>query len=366
MEIRRVEALAEVGHMPVEDLVDRLAGIKAECRTRLDWEGVAQALDTEVRLLQLAERLGEVRQLYGEFYEVVAKGDRPAVAIAHQGLSVALLLEDTGAALNSARTAFALAEHGPNNQQLKALNRLLIVLLHQGRLHSESSMKLLTKVEDLSRRSGDLLQRFSVASNIGVAFMDAGLLDQAEEHFRRAESLLGTADMTFPRINLAINRGELAVARSQYQEASECFASAGRVDGLAIPRYTERMVTAGLGFCALQMGRMSEARRLYEALPDAPSTWYYDPTPLLLFQAGYLERRGDLEGAISSLEAAQEDLRGRLVAAWIKTQIRLVRLLRKADDSRARNEARAGLQVTRRLSMKCREREFLYYLEEGQ
>ncbi|NNL49134.1 MAG: hypothetical protein HKO76_12305 [Acidimicrobiia bacterium] len=124
------------------------------------------------------------------------------------------------------------------------------------------------------------------------------------------------------------------------------------------------MVTAGLGICALEMGRMAEARRLYEELPEAPSIWYYDPTPLLQFQSRYLERRGDLLGAISALEVAQVDLQGRLVAAWIKTQVSLVHLLRKANDPRAGNEALRGVEVTGQLSMKAREREFALLLGE--
>lgn len=363
MDIRRVEGLAEVGCTPVDELVARLSAIKEACRTTSDWEGVALALDTEVQLLQLAEKLDAVLALADEFQLVINRGAREAVAIAHQGLAVVLLLSNPQAALRSARSAVALARNRGPNQRLKALNRLLIVLLQQGALHSNENSILVREAETLSKGSGDLLQRFSIASNVGVSFMDAGLLDMAEAHFERAEALLGNADMTFPRINLAINRGELSIARNQYEKASQYFASAGEHGGLAIPKYTTRMVTAGLGICALQMGRMAEARRLYEALPETPSTWYYDPTPLLLFQSLYLERRGDAPTAIATLEVAQSNLQGRLVAAWIKTQLSLVRLLRKVGDPRAKNEAWRGLQETRRLSMVTREREFQLLLE---
>lgn len=365
MDIRRVEGLAEVGDTPVNELVERLAAIKGECREASDWEGVALALDTEVQLLQLAERLDEVRDLYSEFERVLAVGKREATAIAHQGLAVGLLLQDPDAALRSAKIAVKLAENDGHDRRLKALNRLLIVLLQQGALHSGGNTQLLREAERLTKRSGDLLQRFSFESNVGVSYMDAGHLDLAETHFDRAEAMLGDADMTFPRINLAINRGELAVARRDYREASTHFASAGKHDGLAIPKYTERMVNAGLGICALEMGRLAEARRLFEGLPEAPTSWYYDPTPLLQFQARYLERRGDLEGAIGTLDAAQEDLKGRLVAAWIKTQVSLVRLLRKAGSSRTKEEALKGVEVTGRLAMTEREREFHFLVDDG-
>ena len=358
MDIRRVEGLAEAGDTPVDELIERLGAIKAEAREAEDWEGVALALDTELGQLQLANRISSVRALHPQFSEVLRAGDDAAAAVAHQALAVGLMLDDTSAALASAQRGVSLTARSSRGLRLKALNRLIIVLLHQGRLHLTENRHIVEEARGLARQTGDLLQRFSFESNLGVSYMDAGELEIASTHFDRAASLLGKADMTFPRINLAFNRGELALARRDFDSAAECFASATRHAGLAIPGYTEQLINAGLGLCALEQGRVAEARKRHEALQGGPETWYYDPTVVLLFRARFLQRRGNLYSAIELLENAQANLEGRLVAAWLKTQLTLARILKQAGDPRAKTAAETGLEVARGLELRTREREF--------
>lgn len=363
MDIRRVEGLAEAGDTPVDDLVERLRAIKQEARAAGDWEGVALALDFELQQLQLAERLDAVRALFGEVEYVLAKQDETASAIAHRCLAVGLMLDSTEQALNSAKISVTLSKHRTPDHRLKALNRLVIVLLQRGALHLPENELFVSEARALAQRSGDLLQRFSFESNLGVSYLDAGNLDRAQAHFDRARHLLGEADMTFPRINLAINLAELALVRRDFRMAAESFRSATQHPGLAIPIYTEQMVSAGLGHCALEQGRVAEARRQFESLQNSPSTWYYDPTIILSFRAKFLERTQDLEGAISILSEAQNDLKGRLVAAWLKNQLTLARLLKKARDSRWEEAATEGLEVASDLCLAVRRRELSYLLD---
>ena len=358
MDIRRVEGLAEAGDTPVDELIERLGAIKAEAREAEDWEGVALALDTELGQLQLANRISAVRALHPQFSEVLRAGNEAAAAVTHQALAVGLMLDDADAALTSARKGVSLTAKASRGLRLKALNRLIIVLLHHGRLHLEENRHIVEEAKGLARQTGDLLQRFSFESNLGVSYMDAGELDVASTHFDRAGSLLGNADMTFPRINLAFNQGEVALARRDFDSAAIHFASATKHAGLAIPGYTEQLINAGLGLCALEQGRVGEARKRHEALQDGPETWYYDPTVVLLFRARFLQRRGNLAAAIELLENAQIDLKGRLVAAWLKTQLTLARIMRIAGDSRAEAVAENGLRVASELHLKTREREF--------
>ncbi|MDX1645558.1 MAG: AAA family ATPase [Longimicrobiales bacterium] len=362
MDIRRVEGLAEAGDTPVNELVERLTSIKNESREAGDWEGVALALDAELGLLQRADQLEAVRSLYSEFAEVLDFGDPVARAIAHQGLAVGLMLEDPRAALASAQKAVSLTKGLSRGPRLTALNRLLIVLLQQGRLHLQPNHRFVEQARELASRSGDLLQRFSFESNVGVSFMDAGQLDLAEFHFERASSLLGEADMTFPRINLAFNKGELALARRDFPGAAEYYASAREHEGLAIPRYTHQLIHAGLGLCALEMGQVIEARQHHEALRSEPPSYHYDPTVVLLFRAKFLARRGNLNDAILLLRHAQEDLEGRLVTGWLKTQLTLARLMKKGEDAEARVVATRGLEVADQLKLSIRKAEFGYIL----
>ncbi|MDH3271306.1 MAG: AAA family ATPase [Gemmatimonadota bacterium] len=360
MDIRRVEGLAEAGDTPVNELVARLASIKAEARVEQDWEGLALALDVELQLLLLAEKLVEVRSLLSELTTILGRDHQPATAIAHRALALGLLLERSEDALGSAKRAVELSHGLGTDASLKALNRLLIVLLQRGSLHRPENRSYIDEAESLAERSGDLLQRFSFESNLGVSFLDAGELEIAHVHFDRAEELLGNADMTFPRINLAINRAELALAQNDYAEAAGSFTSVSALPGLAIPKYTKELVTAGLGLCALEAGRIGEARLLEESLGEVPAVWYYDPTIILTFRSKILERMRDLPAAVALLEDAGQGLEDRLISAWLKARLLLARTLRRSGDDRHKQVSEQGLRVARDLGLRAREREFKY------
>jgi tetratricopeptide (TPR) repeat protein len=193
---------------------------------------------------------------------------------------------------------------------------------------------------------------------MGAAFLDAGELDRAEVLLTKAGKLLGSADMTFPRINLACNLGELALARRDFKRAAAAFESAGRHFGLTIPRYTSDFVNAGLGLCALEMGSLSEARRREQELGDPPPVWYYDPTVIIAFRARLLERRGAREQAVELLSHAADDLEGRLVMAWLKVRSLQVRLMLRAGVPGSRELAEEGLVLSRTLNLPYRSAEF--------
>lgn len=364
MDIQRVEGLAEAGNTPLDELVERLEAVKKESHAAEDWEAVALALDIELQLMHLAERFDAVRDLNPQFRQVISKGFSSASAIANRGLAMALMLEDSVAALTVARRAVDLTVQATPNRRLTALNRLLIVLLQRGRLHLPENEPLVAEARALSERSGDLLQRFSFESNMGVAFLDAGVLDRAEWHFDRAERLLGEADMTFARINLAFNRGELSIAREEYDSAAIAFESVTEHLGLTVPQYTKQLMNAGLGLCSLQTGSIIEASRREQALVSDPPVWYYDPSIILTFRSKLLERRQEYAAAMLILEKALSNLEGRLVAAWLKAQLLLSRLSSKIRHPDATAHAKKGAEIATELQLWERRRDFAALLDD--
>jgi Tfp pilus assembly protein PilF len=207
-----------------------------------------------------------------------------------------------------------------------------------------------------------LQQRFSYEGNLGVAALDAGDLDAAEAFFRRAGELIGSADMTFSRINLACNLAELALARGEFQEASECFKAASQHPGLTIPRYTRDLVNAGLGLCALEMGSVGQARMREQALSGPPPIWYYDPTVILTFRARLAELRGGYQDASELLDETCTGLEGRLVMAWLKLRLLHSRLLAKHADARGPGVAFTGLRVAEELNLRFRKKQFARFV----
>ncbi|HSH75834.1 MAG TPA: AAA family ATPase, partial [Longimicrobiales bacterium] len=212
LEIKRVEGMAEVGSATLTDLLERLNGIKAEARGREDWEGVALALDAELRLRAQDGDVPGVRELMNDLRSVIAVGGPAACALAHAGLAVGLFFGDPAGAFSSSVAAVGLTESGPVRYRFTALNRLIIVLYHRGALGLESSKPFIDEALDLATRSGDRLQRYSLESNIAAQFMDAGDLERAGVMLERAGKIFGSADMTAPRVNHACNLGELSLA----------------------------------------------------------------------------------------------------------------------------------------------------------
>jgi tetratricopeptide (TPR) repeat protein len=363
MDIRRVEGLSEAGDTPTEDLIERLGAIKSDATEAEDWEAVALALDVELKLLQMAGNLDGVRALCGELQGIISSGEALALVTAHLVLALALLQQDPEKAVASAREAVALSRRVSPDGRLTALNRLLIVFYHRGLLQLPENQLLISEARALAENTGDLLQRVCFESNMGAWHLDAGDLDRAEVLIRKADRLLGSADMTFTRINLACNLGELAIARGDFHSATAAFESAGSHGGLTIPRYTSNFVNAGLGLCALELGSLSHARRFEQALDDPPEIWSYDPTVIVAFRSRLMERRGQGSEAIEVLSLAAEGLKDRLVMASLKIRAMEVKLMLKLDAPGAYAVAAEALQLSEALQLKHRANEFSAMLQ---
>ena len=350
LDIRRVEALAEDGGAESADLIARLRTIKEEAEGRKDWEAVALALDGELKASLLGERLDRVHQIACELESLLKQGSAYAQAAVNGALSVALTPTSIERAEHAARKALEHTRPG-DWSRFVAMNRLLMVLLRRGRLFLGDSADLIAEAESMAEASGDLQQRCSFEANRALGYMDAGLLDLAEEGFERAEELIGTAEMTFARANLACNRGTLAILQGRPDKAACHFALAGDFTGPEVPRYVSDAVNAGLGICALESGSMSEALRRESALRSEPSTWYYDPSLTMEFRSRLLTRRGEYAAAIELLQQSAKAVEGRFVSAWLKLTLSQAKLMARVKHPGLTAVVTRGLRVSTECQM---------------
>jgi DNA-binding SARP family transcriptional activator/tetratricopeptide (TPR) repeat protein len=357
IDIRRVEALAEDGKAERSDLIARLQAINEGARAEEDWEGVALALDREMKACLFNEDLDRVHEITNELESLTHRGNGYAKVAIHGALSVGLVLRSTNRAYNAASEAL---EHTrPNHwSRLVAMNRLLMVLVHRGRALSQEARTLMSEAAILAEASGDLMQRFSFESNRALGLMDSDLLDDADIGFKRAETLIGGADMTFARANSACNQGTLAIARGLYDEAKRHFERAATFRGPDAPRYVHDAVHSGLGLCALESGAMSEALHREAALRDQPKIWYYDPNLTMQFRARLLARRGEHDKAIDLLERTALAVEGRLVSAWVKLKVSQSILMARVKHPSLAQVARSALRVSTECGMTLRSRHF--------
>jgi tetratricopeptide (TPR) repeat protein len=336
LEIKRVEGLAEMGTIPIVMLSESLAHLKGQAARSADWEAMALALDVELHLLHRAGDVPGIGRVFGEMREVAGMGSTEATILANAGLALGVLFGDPKEALEAARLAVSLSPES-RDYRLLALIRLMVVLHYQGMLEMPESAPIIAEARALAERSGDVLLRFSIESNLAVASLDAGDIERAEVLMGRATVLLGAAVMDISRFNQTNNLAELALAQREYGKASDAFTEAASYLGPTMPSYMQDLVNAGMGLCALETGDLAEARRREQELPPVPETWHFDPTTIVAFRARLLDRRGRHLEALELLESSAKDLRSRLVLAWFKIRSLQVRLMirRKVDGARS-------------------------------
>jgi DNA-binding SARP family transcriptional activator len=322
-----------------------------------DVEGMAEALDVELHILDRMERPKEVVRVLAQANSTLSTTeDAGARSALFRVLSLHLYYGEKRQALISGRAAVSEARKSNRaDRLLSALNRLVVVLLHLGLLDSEEGRAILSEAEALSAKSGDLFMRYNIILNEGVWALDVGSLDRAEICFHKAAQVVPTeTDLT--HFVLCCNIGELRVAQRRFAEAEEVFQKARAIWRPGMPLYLRGVVDAGIGLCALESGRVREAQQVAEALPEPPTSWFFDPSVLIVFQTRLLDRLGRTEEGLRLVSVACEDLRDRFVTAWVKLRLEHHRVAARRGLAIG-DEVRATLGVAGELGLDVRERE---------
>lgn len=322
-------------------------------------EVLAEALDVQIHLLDRMERPAEVYSVLEQAAAMLGStsGAEGRSAL-NRVLSLHLYYGESSLALVAGRAAVLEARNaGRADHLLNALNRLIVVLLHLGLLDSEEGQRCLHEAEGLASNSGDLFLKYNVALNVGVWALDSGDLDRADAAFRRAGKIM-PAEGDLMHFILLCNLGELRSAQRRYPEAEEIFQSAQDSWRPGMPQYLRGVVNAGLGLCALEGGRLTEAREIASQLGDPPKSWYFDPSVRATFRARLLDRLGHATQALRLLDGVCSNLEDRLVTAWIKLRLERHRIAWRRGYG-CSLELQKTLGVTRSLGLKIREGELL-------
>lgn len=359
MDIRRVEGLAEIGDKPVAELLRRLESIKAAARRSQDDEAWALALDSELHLLNRVGMLPEIRDLFTEIRACGESKDPTARCLANAALSAAVLFGDQAEALDAARRSVRLAEdHGLDDYRFLAHMRLFVALFYMGLSQSTEAEGVIANARALAERSGDVVLRFQLESNYGVAQMDAGHFDEAALHFERAAETVAHAEDAIARCHVSCNRGELAFLGREFPTALRHFREAAQILGEnTMPADIARIVGAGVGLGALEAGDLGEARRREAETLPVPDDWHFDPFIFLSFHARLLERRGKTRDAVALLREHAATLHRRMPNAWLKLLIAEVRMSRRARIAGWEERASEGIALAERLRFTAWSRE---------
>ncbi len=358
-EVELVDALAKTGTISLRDCLEEISRIKQEAREREDWSTITKALDVEVHRLDERGDLDGVRKVIAEARALSSLGGPDAKCQARSLIALNVYFGSPEEALEAARQAVKIAfKTGDRDLQLHALNRLIVVLLYQGLLYTAEGQEAFALAETRLVNCGDLILKFNIRLNRAVWHLEIGELDQAQIAFRGAREVVKGTKARDAQVVLAINEGELALASFNPEVAEASFAKAEELLGPASPSAFKTVISAGLGLCALHSGDLSEARRREAELPVIPTLWTFDPSVIMSFKAKMLKRRGDVAGADQLLQEVGENVRSRLLTAWMKITIERCALLRPTNPEKCLALAREGLDEAERLGLRVREQDF--------
>jgi len=358
--IQRLDGLLQ-GHSPppADDLLLQIRAAETAAFDGGHVEEVARAMDVELRFWDQRGNEAEVIALLSRADEVLRVTRHPAARSAlHRLLALHLYYGDVKRALRSARQSIAEARRANGRDDLlSSLNRLIVVLLHQGRLDAAEGVAAVGEAEELASSSGDLFLKYSVRLNSGVWALDIGELERAWVAFRRTREVLPpTPDLT--HLVLACNVGEMHLAADRPQEAEVVLKEAKAIFRAGMPGYLEGVTDAGLGLCALSLGRLREAQGIEARLRVPSQRWCYDPSLIVSFRAQLLARLGRRREALDLLSAACADIAGRLVTNWVKLRLEHHRIaVRTGMLSRA--EVMETLEVAEALQLATRTSQLL-------
>ena len=356
MEVLRVEALAELGVASNSELLGRLDGILSEAKGQEDWTGVATAVEALLRILHRTGDVKRMRDALEQAEHCILQGNDRERCLGNSLLALGCLYGDPSRALEAGREAVRLCEAGGYpDLLLTAQNRLIVVMLLRGMLNLPEGQRLIRHAAEAAEKSGDRIQRFVLEGNQGLFFLDAGEPELARSAMERSAGILRGAEAGTYSFLLVQNLGELAVQEEDYSLAQEYFTQAEELLGHTTASHGRWLVNAGLGICALERGRLSEARVREADSGPTHGPWHFDPTLIIDFRIRYLLRRGEVETALTMVESHLPEVRDHLTQAWLKLKTmegRLARRLKRGDTALRLAEA-IGVAEELRLSTRA-------------
>jgi len=357
-ELERVDSLQQTDRLPSRECLDELERIKREAKDRGLWETFMKALDVAIHLLDRLGDVDSVQQALEEARHHSNKGGPKAKCRARSILALNLHFGSPSEGLLAARQAVDMAlKTGDGDLELRALNRLIVVLLYQAKLHTDEGLRAFEAAEERFASSGDLMLKFFIKLNRAVWHLEVGELDQAASAIPAIEAVLTGTQAHHPWTMFLLNRGEIEMEQGQNRSAHSSFSDALALLKNSSPGFFRQIITSGLGLCALRDGDLASAKRLEADLSEVPKRWTFDPSVVVSFKAEMLRMRGDIRMADQFLEGVAEVVRDRFVTTWVKVNLLRAKILRRIQPEASSRIVELTLERTKALNLDRRSEE---------
>ena len=290
---------ASVSAARLYDLVDR--GIQHGCV-----QSGSRALD---RALHYYHRAGDDRgaaSVFKKAEEMLSwTTDREAVACLHATLAMKAYFDNAPSGLKHAALAVRAAGDAlPASERLHVLNRRLAVLLATGRLRSQEGQATIREAVQLADGTADLLQRAHLRINIAVWEADCGNWASSARQLEALIPVVRAPDDKRALVLALCNLGLALLRCARFVEASEALQEGDSLLSNWDSQEVRGQFAAGLGWVALERGRLREARQRIADLDSLSLPTSTDISVIALFQAHYFRRCRQLDSATRVLTRA--------------------------------------------------------------
>ncbi len=353
--VLRIEAQSEQGVLDHRQCVLLLDPVIERLREEGSWLLYFQSMEKKLRILERMGDLPAIRRALDEIRCFGSRGDQRAQSVASSVLSLDLLFGKGTNAVEDARRAVVLAKRTDDLELIaKAYSRCLFILIFAGRLNLPDDLEVIQSCRQLSNDFGDFKLRFNSLCLEAGWCIDIGELDRAEVLFRSAERFLDTESQGPEHVSFAVNLGEIAVARGQWQHAHECFTRAMAVPCASNRAVTADLVTAALGLTRVRLGQLSKARELEKKITTWEREWSWDPTLVIHFFCELRKLEGRPTEAADFARRAAESVAGRWAGIEIKLRLLEIAYAQRADKARALKAAEEVYERARELRLQRR------------
>jgi DNA-binding SARP family transcriptional activator/tetratricopeptide (TPR) repeat protein len=313
LEVRVIDAEGHLEGVRVSEVGGRAEELASTCLKYGAYSPAAEALDQALHFFHRAGDEDGVWRILEAARRLVV--GTPGIidgvgARLHTSLAVKAFYGHGDTGLDHAREAVALSRSSEEPALiLAALNRLMIVLIARGRLRTEEGRAVTQEAIALSARSENLLSRLHPLINLAVWEADCANYDGAlAQLVRLVPSVMGAQDRR-PAVLVLCNVGLAEVRARRFASAEEYLTEGyGLLDSWSSEEVRAQFL-AGLGWCHLEKGRISEAGRYLDILDSNSLTSSADITTLTLFKAKYLRRCGRPEEASAVIAEAMAQVK---------------------------------------------------------
>ena len=357
--VRGLDCRAHTDRVSFDDFISANRRLRHQASQAGLYEVTTIALASAVHHMQRANRIEAVDGVLEEATHCARAGSPRARC--HGNRIAAGLTLMSGKGGDYARIAVEVArEHGLHDLAPGVCSIEVAAWVLSGRLATPEGHEVQQAAIVAAVRAGDLANHVRTLNNIAAFYLDVGEFQIASIFLTRVHEISGGSLAIPEDFHVLMNVGELALAEGDLNKAKECFLRCVP-ERVGQPWHGWGIAHAGLGLCAIQEGRLSDAVQhedeMFSGIPSS-SPFPVDHCICAVFTARLAAARQELPRALQILETFEHRFRGVHIPHFLRVRALRVRLASRAGQRDTASLAKEGRELAVQLQLQKRTTDF--------